>query len=334
MRSLFVLIAVIMVVGCSESERPAGEIEPDSTSREWVHGSGIVEPASEIRRLSFKRMGLIKEVSVSIGERVDAGQVLITLDNSVETQSLAEAKVRLLLAEALLAELKAGEHPGRIQALEAVKESRSAVLAQSKREYERTQELRLGGAATPSDLEKAEAAYLLALAESNEADAQLLEARTKVRPESISVAEAEVVIAKQRVDAAETILQDMVLRAPFAGTVLDIVKREGEATGDVNSEAVIVFADVTKLRVLAEIDESLALEPKVGQKAEVFGRGLRAEVLSGQLTFLKGVMGKKLVFSRSSADRKDLDVRQVYIDLPAAYDLPIGMEVDVRIRVN
>ena len=50
------------------------------------------------------------------------------------------------------------------------------------------------------------------------------------------------------------------------------------------------------------------------------------------MSLVKAIMGKKTVFTKSSTERKDVDVLQVLIDLPEGTTLPVGFEVDVRIN--
>jgi hypothetical protein len=45
-------------------------------------------------------------------------------------------------------------------------------------------------------------------------------------------------------------------------------------------------------------------------------------------------MGDKTVFARDAADRKDLDTIEVLIDAPPNFRAPIGLQVDVDIRVS
>jgi HlyD family secretion protein len=43
-------------------------------------------------------------------------------------------------------------------------------------------------------------------------------------------------------------------------------------------------------------------------------------------------MGKKTVFAHTATERKDLDVLQVFADLPPDFSAPIGLEVDFEIE--
>ena len=99
-------------------------------------------------------------------------------------------------------------------------------------------------------------------------------------------------------------------------------------------EPVIIFADNLRLRVRAEIDERHVSRLRQNQKAIIFGRGIGDEIVDGQLTLIKGIMGPKTVFSGAASERKDLDIIQVLIDLPQEFHAPIGLQVDVDIQIE
>ncbi len=49
---------------------------------------------------------------------------------------------------------------------------------------------------------------------------------------------------------------------------------------------------------------------------------------------IKTVMGKKSTFTHDAAERKNLDLLHVLIDLPAELRAPLGLRVDVDIRAD
>jgi HlyD family secretion protein len=83
-----------------------------------------------------------------------------------------------------------------------------------------------------------------------------------------------------------------------------------------------------------EIEERFARRLRVGQRAVVFGRGLGKDSFESRVVLVKAVMGKKTVFARTATERKDLDVLQVFIEPEAAFQAPVGLEVDVRIALE
>src|SRR5262249_10186985 len=150
-----------------------------------------------------------------------------------------------------------------------------------------------------------------------------------ITPERRLVAERQVDLASARRDQAAEILADMKLIAPTNGTILEILKREGEAVSSMTHEPTIIFGDLSHLRVRAEIDERYIRLLKQGQRAVISGRTLNEQKFTGKVTMVKGLMGKRTVFTRSSEERKDLDVLQVFIEMEKNFSAPAGLKVDV-----
>jgi len=112
---------------------------------------------------------------------------------------------------------------------------------------------------------------------------------------------------------------------------LDVFAKTGrDAVGD----PVLLFADLSHLRVRAEVDETYALRLRTGQKCVVITRDEAHAEIHGTVATVKQMMGAKTVFSHASTERKDLDVRQVLIQLPAGKELPVGLQVDVKIETG
>jgi multidrug resistance efflux pump len=115
--------------------------------------------------------------------------------------------------------------------------------------------------------------------------------------------------------------------------VLEILKREGEAVRAFDPTPVMVFADLSNLRVRAEFDERFVNNIRAGQPAVLFGRGLGNRSVNGKVVLVKTMMGKKTVFSREAAERKDLEVLQVFIEPETPLDVPVGLKIDVELPV-
>lgn len=125
-----------------------------------------------------------------------------------------------------------------------------------------------------------------------------------------------------------------IVRAPGEGMVLEILRREREASRAYQSEPAIILADDSRLRVRAKIDERYVNRLRAGQRALVFGRGLGDERFVGRVAVIKRVMGNKTVFSRSASERKDFDVLQALVDMPPDFRPPLGLQVDVAIELD
>jgi multidrug resistance efflux pump len=315
----------------------AGSIAPTpsgASEERWVQGTGYVQPASELRRLVFKIDGVIGQCRAEVGSRVRAGDVLMVLDNREQEAAVALAESDLAVARAERAKVLSGSHPDEI----AAAESRLAMLKEQVRhlgkELERSRRIFAGSAASEQDHEQARTNLAQKQFALGEADAALGRLRRLVRPEDRELAEAHVRQAEARLRLAEQRLRDTFLRAPCDGTVLEIFKRPGDGQRLIDPEPVLLFADLDHLRVRAEIDERYARRVRVGQEAVLFGRGLVEESFPGRIAAIKRVMGKKTVFSRAAAERRDLEVLEVLIDAGAGFTAPAGLPLDVKIRVH
>ncbi len=83
-----------------------------------ANGSGNLLPASEVA-LAFRSGGVVAEVTVRVGDRVEAGQVLVRLDDADSRAQVAQAEANLRLAELKLADLADGTDPAAVAAAQA-----------------------------------------------------------------------------------------------------------------------------------------------------------------------------------------------------------------------
>jgi hypothetical protein len=93
-----------------------------------------------------------------------------------------------------------------------------------------------------------------------------------------------------------------------------------------------LFGDLSRLRVRAEIDERFVKDLCVGQTAEAYGRNLLGKTYPGRVVEVERIMGGKTVFTRASAERKDLSVLQVVIEMESGFSAPVGLQVDVSVH--
>ena len=94
-----------------------------------VSASGTVEPHVRVS-LDFEAPGRVAEVAVDVGDVVQAGDVLARLDTARLELQVQQAQAALALAEAQLAQLRAGPQPEEVAAAEAnVRAAKAQVTA-------------------------------------------------------------------------------------------------------------------------------------------------------------------------------------------------------------
>jgi HlyD family secretion protein len=296
-----------------------------------IYGIGYVEPASDIRKLTFKIDGVIEKCPVHIGQQVAAGAVLATLRNNDEQSAIAVTEKQLLLAKAVRDRLVSGVHPAELEAAQRRIAALEVRLKFFQQQYNREMSLVKQKVSTDEALEQVTTDMNQTTEELKEAHAKLKHLETFIRAEDRAEADAQVNLAAANLAAAKTRFDDTFLRAPIKGTVLEILKREGEAVRAFDPTPVMVFADLSNLRVRAEFDERFVNSIREGQPAVLFGRGLGDRTASGKVTLVKSMMGKKTVFSRESSERKDLEVLQVFIEPNQPLNVPVGLKIDVEL---
>jgi multidrug resistance efflux pump len=166
---------------------------------------------------------------------------------------------------------------------------------------------------------------LSAEASARQAQSQLDLIKAGTRTEDLAVAQAGVARAEAVMADAENALADAVLRAPFDGTVGELLVEEGELVSP--QATVLRFGDLTKMQIettdLSEVDIN---EVKVGQKATASIDALGGKALTGAVARIGTIAG----------DRRGDTVYKVIIELDPidVAELRWGMSAFVEIRTR
>jgi HlyD family secretion protein len=213
----------------------ARELGNTGGERTVLNASGYVT-ARRAATVSSKVTGKVVEVLIEEGMKVQEGQVLARLDDSNARAGLAVAQAQLESARTAVEETK-------------------ALLKQAELEYRREQELARQNIASQSDLDRAES------------DAKSLEAR-------LARQERDVTVAQKQVDEWQQQLDDLVIRAPFAGVVTTKDSQPGEmispvsAGGGFTRTGIGTIVDMNSLEIEIDVNESYINRVEPGQPVE------------------------------------------------------------------
>lgn len=263
----FAIAALALAVfagGCGKSaDAPAAKGAPTMETREvrvaaaelreverTVAATGVLA-AHEQAGLSVKASGRVAEIAVDIGSRVKKGDIVATIESR-------DYELRVQQAMALLASARARvglEFEGtddRIDTKETsiVKEA-AAGLEEQRRNRDRVRQLRKDKILAESEVEAAEAAFLVA---QNRYEEAISEANN--RRAILAQRRAELNIAQQQ-------LADTQIRAPFDG----VIQERRASPGDFLSEGAVVatLVRVDPIRLRLEAAEREAPLIKLGQ---------------------------------------------------------------------
>jgi HlyD family secretion protein len=142
-------------------------------------------------------------------------------------------------------------------------------------------------------------------------------------------AEGQVNVARAETAAAAAALAKLTIRAPIAGTVLQVNGKPGELASPTNAQPLLVIGDVSALRVRAELDERDFGEIKIGQPVLVRAAAFRGREFAGKVSFIAPLVEQGRISARGQRNVTDVDVVEVLVDLTQADPLAVGMKVDV-----
>lgn len=184
-----------------------------------ITASGTIVPVQSVN-ISPKTSGILRELLIEQGDKVQAGQIIARMDNSQLQAQLIQAKASLEQAIAQLAKVRAGSRPEEIaqararlaaaqaQLADAQAGSRPEEIAQARSRLAAAQ-AQLAEARTGSRPEEiAQARARLA-----QAQAQLAEAQAGSRPEEIAQARARLAQAQAQLTAARTANPEQIAQA-------------------------------------------------------------------------------------------------------------------------
>ena len=236
-----------------------------SDLKSTVATNGKVEPQPQANFEAHAPFpGIVQTLSVHEGEKVHAGQLLVSMDDSEAKARLATAEDALKGAQAAYqAAQRGGTQEERISLTSEVEKARIA-REQAEKNLEALRKLQAAGAASPDEISAAEQRLA--------ADSSTLQALQQKQTERYSTADlahtqATLADAEAAYGAARDALSRAIVHAPFAGTVysLPVSRTEYVNQGD----RLLSMADLSKLQVRAYFDEPEIGKLQIGQPVAV-----------------------------------------------------------------
>jgi len=273
--------------------------EPASAPfKAFIAGSGIIEAQSQNIDIGTPLPGIVKTVTVKVGDQVKADAPLFYLDDrdtratlAVKLADLAKAKADASVAKVTLADAKSLS-----DLAEAVTDRRAI----STEELLRRRNI-------------------------------MLIAKAKLDSAQAFVQQAEASLAD-----TETTLSRLIVRAPIAGEVLQVNIRPGEfAQAGFLNTPLLVLGNLDQLHVRVDIDENDAWRFDKNSKAVAYLRGNRDFKVDLNLAYVEPYVVPKRSLTGDSNERVDTRVLQALYRFDRK-QLPIyvGQQMDVFIEAE
>lgn len=333
MKKVFIVIALISLVMIGYILFPKKGVDSPATeaiSKRYVAAEGKIEamPGLDVE-VGSDLTGRIERFFVKEGDWVEKDVEIARLENKDIRAKLKEAEGELAVARAKLKEVASGSREEEIRRATAALEGATADMELARKELERYEELYKKGVVSGSDIDgrRRELQVTQARLKEVEEEKRLLEKGPK--KETLRLHEDTVKRTAATVEYHEGLLKKTIITAPISGKVIHKYLDEGEI---VNPETPLVaIADIEKIRVNAEVDETDVGRIHIDDATEVTSYAYPGKVFKGRVQEIADYVGIRKIKPNNPAINLGLKVVQVKIELLEKTPLKLGMTVDVKI---
>src|SRR5437588_8358895 len=233
------------------------------TIRSVISTNGKVEPVQNFE--AHAPTGTtVKQLLVKEGAHVKKGQLLAELDAASARSQAAQVQAQVRAAEADVSALQHGGTQEEVMTLDAQLIKARADREAAQRNLDALNRLQQTGAASPGEVRNAQA-----LLTSADTQVKLLESKQTKRYSSPEIArvQAQRSEAESAYAAAQDVLSQLVIHAPFDGVVYSLPVRQGAYVNP--GDLVVQEADLSKVLVRSFVDEPDIARLSPGEKIEL-----------------------------------------------------------------
>mgnify|MGYP000297750678 CR=1 FL=1 len=270
---------------------------------------------------------VITQIPIQAGSQVTKGQVLVQLDDTLQSALVAKAHAQMLQAKANLEKVHNGAREEEIASASAEVKGAKAALVKSETNYQRAKMLIEKELASQATLDSALAARDENTAKLNSAKEQLLQLTNGARIEDLRIAEAILATSVALLASEEKHLQDLTITAKRDGVLDNLPWNLGERVTAGSPVAIILAGKAPFARVY--IPEPYRVKIKVGDQLTVNIDGL-TESIQGKVRWVSSEPAFSPYYALNQAERSNL-MYLAEIQLPdSANNLPIGIPAQVQ----
>jgi HlyD family secretion protein len=282
--------------------------------------------------LAPKVTGRVIDVKVKEGERVKAGDLLITLDLGDTALAVERDRHGVASAQARLRDLAVGSRQAEVKAAEAEVADRHAAVDLAKRELQRQEFLLSKQVGAERDFDRAKTELDRAQANARIAEEKLALTREGFRSWQTAQARSEVDRAQAQLAQSQVVARESDIRAPADGIVTHRMVEPGQLLNA--GQVGMTLALTARLYVRTFVPETKMGQVRQGQTAQV-----SVDAFPGK-TFTATVaeISPDAEFTPKAVETKAERVNLVYaakVDLAEGWNAPLvpGQPADVQVSI-
>lgn len=293
------------------------------------------QPMQALGTLEYDRITLpapaaepVAAVEVKEGERVEAGQLLLRLDDTRMRAATEAASAEAQRLEQVVEELEAGPRSEELSRARSQLAAARARSDEARRQYDRVLQLVRASAAPESELDEARARTRAADAEQETAAAALAELEHGTRSEKLAQARSAARAAEARLREQIATLNKLRVKAPRPALVDSLPYLAGDQAPIGAPLAILLVGDAPWARVY--VPEPIRARVHVGTQARAFIPG-RAAAITGRVRMVRSEPSFTPYYALIGDDAARLSyLAEVELAEEEARSLPAGLPVRVE----
>lgn len=278
--------------------------------------------------LSATANEIITARHVTEGSYVKQGDLLLSLDNTLESEKVKQLQADKDRLAASFELYKNGNRQEQIASAEARKAQAKAKFTNATQELKRREALRAQSLISITELDQAKLSYDTSKAQLDDAEQQLLELKTGNREEIIRQAEASLKIAEANLAQEQKRLADLQIVATRDGILEDFPYELGERV-PLGAVVAIISADSAPYARISLPEESLT-NYKLNESVDIFLDSVEKPI-KGNIRYISPRPFFTPYFALHPSERSRL-MYKVEIDLPDAQSLPTGLPLRLELK--
>lgn len=253
----FIVLSIFLLLsGCQK----------DNTDR---HFNGYLE--GDYIHISSYFSGRISKIHVKEAQSVTSGQLLLELEDTLQTINLNSAKANLTSLEARLKDLNLGMRKEEIEQIKAKLDEAKAASWLAAKNWDRTKKLIAKNSVSEKEADLIRAEFERSKAVVSELEASLKIANLPARENQIKSLKAQIDAAKEDIKAKEWQLNETKIYAPKDGKIESVFFKPSEWVASGQSIILLLPSSEIKAKFFVPISDISSF--KTGEKIEISCKG-------------------------------------------------------------
>ncbi len=332
-----IVIAAWLTISSRRTPHVPPLVEPTSSPySHTIAATGVVEASDRNFNLAPPISGQLTALYVKENDVVHRGDKLYQVDDRQQRAATQIAEANVAKSRANLVVDEAG-----VQTQEANVDSAKAAVASAYAAYEDAAQIAERNEGLHKDGIVADEAYVTSVKTRDGAKARWNQSKAQVTQAEAQLANAKATVIEQSADLQsalasynqqKVLLDQLTVRAPADGKILQVNNRTGEYLSNVSGTAPVLFGDTGSLLVRVDVDEINASHVQAGSTATAALKGDSSRKFPLEFVRIVPYMVPKQNLTGSNSERVDVRVLQIEFRFaPPSFPVYVGQQVDVYI---